>query len=279
MDRSSVNSLNSKRNLKLPPIQGAVPATLYGERNWNTTTRTVQHHRRRSRPRNDLGLASNFQSLNRVDLNSRVEFPREKAAAVFTSPPRQHVQINLGHEFPKSYTVLPPINHHKKTNTITRPRKPPVKQIHHNNVELSIEQKKSPVNDEPKPQATSCAEAVDKLSEKRRERLQEKLKTSANNNTNKESIKELDDTSTGDNCNNNNNSNNYNNDCDNSRTEEEQVDITKRKKSPTFFVHVKCKRFGRRNAVCTENEPTLVNVTDQLKEIFLRRNMEEMYLI
>jgi len=273
MDQSSINSLNSKRNLKLPPIQGAVPAAVYGERNWNSTTNTIPNHRQRARPRNDLVHAGNFQSLNRVDLNSRVEFPRQKAA-VFTSPSRQHhVHINLGHEFPKSYTVLPPINHHKKA-TVPRHRKPPVKQIDHSNVELSIQQNKSPVNEENKPQTKSCAETVDQLSARRRERLQEKT-SRENNNKSTEDIKKIDDTST-DKKNSNNNNNKGD---DNNRTEEEQEDISTRKKSATLLGYVQCTRYGRRNAVCIENEPTLNNVTDQLKEIFLRRNMEEMYLI
>lgn len=31
--------------------------------------------------------------------------------------------------------------------------------------------------------------------------------------------------------------------------------------------------------MCLENEADLINVAEQLKEIFLRKNMEEMYLI
>lgn len=273
MDRTSINSLNSKRNLKLPPIQGAVPAAVYGERSWNTNNKKSisQQHHQRPRIKNDLVHANNFRSLNRVDLNSSVDFPRQKAA-VFTSP-RQHVpvQINLGHEFPKSYTVLPPINN-LNNSAVARPRRSSRKNIGH--VDLSIEGGKRPVKKETKPQPKSCARTADELSERRRERLQEKLKAaeSKENISNAENIKTVDDTknittSTNDNHDGNNNG------------KEEEKDAVPRKRSPTFLEHMKCKRFGRRHAVCLDNEPTLVNVTDQLKEIFLRRNMEEMYLI
>ena len=60
---------------------------------------------------------------------------------------------------------------------------------------------------------------------------------------------------------------------------EQREEDAPRKPSATYLLHTKCKRFGRRGGVCLENETTLTNVTDQLKEIFLRRNMEEMYLI
>lgn len=55
--------------------------------------------------------------------------------------------------------------------------------------------------------------------------------------------------------------------------------VSERKTSATLLMFYEGKRKERRVAVCLENEPTLINIADKLKEIFLRRNMEEMYLI
>lgn len=65
------------------------------------------------------------------------------------------------------------------------------------------------------------------------------------------------------------------------RVESERLDkeTGERKPSATTILFLKGKRRGRRLGVCLENEPTLINVAEQLKEIFLRKNMEEMYLI
>lgn len=63
------------------------------------------------------------------------------------------------------------------------------------------------------------------------------------------------------------------------RSESQDNETGERKSSATTLLFLKGKRKGRRVGVCLENEPALINVTEQLKEIFLRRNMEEMYLI
>ena len=52
-----------------------------------------------------------------------------------------------------------------------------------------------------------------------------------------------------------------------------------RETSPTIIAFRKARRKTRRCAVCLENEPSLTDIAVRLKEIFLRRNMEEMYLI
>lgn len=274
MDHTSINSFNSKRNLKLPPIQGAVPADIYEDKRWNSNNNNKSishHHQHHTRIKKDLLGATNFRSLHQVDLNASVDFPRHKAVI---KSPRQHVpvQINLGHEFPKTYTVLPPINN-KKT-TVSQPRRPVSIKRNEKPSEITIQKEESPVNDvqsEPNlPIQSSAARTAAELSARRRERLKERLKAaeeSKENISNAEQIKKVDETTI----------NTTSDNCEQPKTEREES--VPRKRSPMFLGYLKCKRYARRNGVCPDNEPTLMNVTDQLKEIFLRRNMEEMYLI
>lgn len=258
MDKSSINSLNSRRNFKLPPIQGALPATLYGDRSWNSNNKpplsphgSLQPHvriKRESIPSRD------FHSLHRATLQTRTDpFPKK---TTFPSS-RQHttVEINLGHEFPKSYSVLPPIS--KDT---------PSKD--NGNSCLLSATKINPVKKEPRTTTDKKYSTASKLlSERRRERLLEKQK--AQNGVDQgqcgatteshQIIKEIEPRKT-------------------SKTEEVK-EIVNRKPSATYLLYLKSKRNYRRGGVCPENESSLINVTEQLKEIFLRRNMEEMYLI
>ncbi|XP_031553402.1 uncharacterized protein LOC116290499 [Actinia tenebrosa] len=261
MDKSSTNSLNSRRNFKLPPIQGALPTTLYGDRAWKSNNKpslsthgSIQPHVRikESIPSRD------FHSLHHATLRKRVDPFAKKTTTLASS--RQHtatVEFNLGHEFPKSYSVLPPISKDTRTKD------------NENSCLLSAT-KINPVKRESRTTDKKYhSTASELLSERRRVRLLEKqqaqngieqdqcgAKTESRSRTHKETEP-------------------Y---AKTSKTEEAKETVN-RKPSATYLLYIKSNRKDRRGGVCPENESGLINVTEQLKEIFLRRNMEEMYLI
>lgn len=258
MDKSSINSLNSRRNFKLPPIQGALPATLYGDRSWNNKNKAslsthgslhqqhVRRIKRESIPNRD------FHSLHRVPLQTRTD-PFPKRTKVPSSRQHTTVEINLGHEFPKSYSVLPPISKERPTES-------------NDHTCLLSGTKINPVKRETRTDKKQST-ASELLSERRRERLLEKQK--AQNGVDRDQCDGTTDIQTTD------------KEIQPQKTPktEEPTEMVNRKPSATYLLYLKGKRKDRRGGVCQENESSLINVTEQLKEIFLRRNMEEMYLI
>jgi hypothetical protein len=125
----------------------------------------------------------------------------------------------------------------------------------------------NPIKRETRRTVDKTSAASELLSERRRERLLEKHKAQKDSSQGSVKIsqsieKEIESLPT----------------PNPSKTEETKESVS-RKQSATFLLYLKSKRNYRRGGVCPENESSLINVTEQLKEIFLRRNMEEMYLI
>ncbi|XP_032220357.1 uncharacterized protein LOC116603366 [Nematostella vectensis] len=252
MDRS-LNSLNSKRNLKLPPIQGALPANTFGHATWTAhkppslTTQPARPVRTRI-PRETISLnTQNIVCTARQPVQSRVNTATHRSSlAAYYDPNHvvKSVDVTLGHQFPKSYDVLPPIRN-KPSNAERR------------SGERTSQNGVSPSEREGRHSGKSPGVASELLSERRRER-QNRQKQKQSISSSEGSSEKTTAVS------------------ENGKDEKPEGKV---KNSPTFLLFLKCTRFGRRGGVCVDNEGTLENVTEQLKEIFLRRNMEEMYLI
>lgn len=267
-------SLNSSRNFKLPPIQGAVPAatilrqpTTRNEQTWprdygrssvampnhqSTKPRPVIHVPKdpfpgRYRSPSVGNNLSNVRGQQRAFNARTIENEKSKESLTLEFAPRVH-------QFPQSYTVLPPIQ---------KIQKPPATQTE---VAAQIKHKQG----ETKLTADlKSTDDVGKSSDKQKFNDARKLEDkSENSNTDHNNVKS--DSGTAKNV---------------SKKKQrldpvaENKETGERKPSATTVLFLKGKRLGRRVGVCLENEPALINVTEQLKEIFLRRNMEEMYLI
>lgn len=270
-------SLNSSRNFKLPPIQGAVQAA-------NILRQPPSARQTWPRPPHDQGLSSATLPNHRSPVKPRtvIHVPKDPFPGRYRSP---HVNRNLSnaasqprrdhatilnekntesklefaplrHQFPQSYSVLPPIQKIK----------------------------------EPLPRETQTKSAQERAyrGEKGNNNLTDANKSAVNNSLRNDKQKREDVRKLADN---NKKSGNSNSDTSRSvaekndstrkktRSESQDKETGERKPSATTLLFLKGKRKGRRVGVCLENEPALINVTEQLKEIFLRRNMEEMYLI
>lgn len=270
-------SLNSSRNFKLPPIQGAVPAA--------NILRQPPTARQTWRPSQDQGLSSASLPNHRSPVKpprTVIHVPKDPFPGRYRSPhvtrnlstaatqPRRDYKATilnekniesklefapLGHHFPQSYAVLPPIQKIKDP--------------------LASETQGKSVQD----RASRGDNGNNNLTDSNKSAVDNSLR---NDKQRREDMRKPPD-----------NRKSGNSNADNSRSVVEKNASTKkkmrsesqdnetgeRKPSATTQLFLKGKRKGRRVGVCLENEPALVNVTEQLKEIFLRRNMEEMYLI
>lgn len=271
-------SLNSSRNFKLPPIQGAVPAAnilrqpppTRHTQSWrpphdqrlSSAATLPNHHRSPVKPRAVIHVPQDpfpgrYRSPQR-NLSTAASASRRDYASILNEKNTESKLefAPLRHQFPQSYTVLPPIQKIK----------------------------------EPPRSETQTKSAQDRAhrSEKGHDNLTDGNKSAVDNSLRNDKQKREDVRKVAD-----NNNNHKNPKTDTSRSVAEEKGSTKkknrsesqdketgeRKPSATTLLFLKGKRKGRRVGVCLENEPALINVTEQLKEIFLRRNMEEMYLI
>lgn len=271
-------SLNSSRNFKLPPIQGAAPAANIlrqpptARQTWprpphdqGLSSATLPNHRSPVKPRTVIHVPTDpfpgrYRSphVNRGNLSTTASQPRRDYATILNEKNTESKLefAPLRHQFPQSYSVLPP-----------------------------IQKIKEPLSGETH---AKSAQDRDYRGEKGNNNLTDGKKSAVDNSLQKqkrarEDVRKL--------ANNNAKSGNSNTDTSRSvrekndstrkktRSESQDKETGERKPSATTLLFLKGKRKGRRVGVCLENEPALTNVTEQLKEIFLRRNMEEMYLI
>ena len=263
-------SLNSSRNFKLPPIQGAVPAanilrqpTARNTQTWpinkERSAAAVPMYRSAVKPRPVIHVPtdpfpgryrtphvnrslSNKTVQQRV-VNRTIESEKSRELTLEFAPA-------IAHQFPQTYTVLPPIQKIPKPlakeTGVVAPDK-----------DLRYEENKT-LNGS---KSAGCdVKPQDKQETVGRQKLEDK---SAKKNNNSERI-------AGQNASLRKRQPN---------AENQDKETGERKLSATEKLFLKGKRKGRRVGVCLENEPALINITEQLKEIFLRRNMEEMYLI
>ena len=266
-------SLNSSRNFKLPPIQGAAPAANIlrqpasrGKQTWpheyghranghHRSTRQVIHvpndpfpGRYRS-PRHASHNLSNAAGKQRPFNSGAVEneMNRGESLTLEFAP--------MVHNFPQSYTVLPPIQKISKPST--------------NETEIATQDKNLRGDEEKKLGAQLIRDDVGKPNNKHKgSGVQKHHDKSGDSNTSDNNIKP-----------DSGNGRNLSKSKRQTDPENQDSETAERKQSATTVLFLKGKRIGRRVGVCLENEPALINVTEQLKEIFLRRNMEEMYLI
>lgn len=267
-------SLNSSRNFKLPPIQGAVPAANILRQPTATKTHltwphaererssaTLPRHRSTVKPRQVIHVATSNDPLpvryrsphiNRNLTNTSTQ--RQVISDPIENEKSKELTLELAplvHQFPQTYTVLPPIQKIQRSSV--------------NETGLATRDKNS-CGEETGNQTHSKSAIFDgKPNDKQKLDKAQKLEDSKDSNTD--------------------------NDTDlvatrNASKKKRRPDAGnhdqetgERKPSATLLLFLKGKRKGRRVGVCLENEPALINVTEQLKEIFLRRNMEEMYLI
>lgn len=264
-------SLNSSRNFKLPPIQGAAPAanilrqpTARKTQTWpinkERAAAAVPMYRSAVKPRPVIRVPtdpfpgryrnphvnrslSNRTVQQRV-VNRTIESEKSRELTLEFAPA-------LAHQFPQTYTVLPPIQKIPKLlvkeTGVVAPDK-----------DLRYEEKKT-LNGSAK-SADCDVKSKDKQETVGRQKLEDK---SAEKNNNSERIA----------------GRNASLKKRQTNAENQDKETGERKLSATEKLFLKGKRKGRRVGVCLENEPALINITEQLKEIFLRRNMEEMYLI
>lgn len=257
-------SLNSTRNFKLPPIQGAVPAANIIRQpslpkpydSWphvdkQRSTASSPRHRSTLKTRKVIQVASDhfparYRSPQNHSLtNSTVE--RRLLNRAIENEKKNKLNLDfapLVHQFPRTYNVLPPI--HKDLKPIGSETDTA---ISHNDFSKPDIEYESPAENSRRDDKQKLSEAL-KPEDKSASRGFD-LKNNPSNSRKRQ------------------------------RVESERLDkeTGERKPSATTILFLKGKRRGRRLGVCLENEPTLINVAEQLKEIFLRKNMEEMYLI
>lgn len=263
-------SLNSSRNFKLPPIQSAVPAANILRQPARTTW---QHDQARATA---VALPNQGSS---IQPRTVIHIPKDPFPGRYRSP---HVSHNISsastqrhastaaieenytdskldfaprrHQFPQSYSVLPPIQKPKKpldrgrqvTGTQDRTSRD---EKENNNLTVTkkpIEDNSSQSDNQKRHELRKVGNTNGKIGDKNHYRVEAGKESSSRTKQ---------------------------------KTDNQDNETGERKQSPTTLLFLKGKRKGRRVGVCVENEPALINVTEQLKEIFLRRNMEEMYLI
>ena len=259
-------SLNSSRNFKLPPIQGAAPAA--------NILRQVP-----SKPsRHDTGSFRSVAISNQrgtVKTRSDVHTPSDPFPGYYRSPHSCHLSTTtvygrglnsvsenarntkltlelsaIGHQFPQSYAVLPPIQ------KVQQPFAGQSENRTKATASRDIEERRSADSTESTVVLNSATNHKHRLKDTRKYHHHEQ----AGN------VKELNHLET------EKRAPKSDKNCSEEQAEE-------RKPSATLLLFLKGSRKGRRVGICVENEPSLINVTERLKEIFLRRNMEEMYLI
>lgn len=264
-------SFNSSRNFKLPPIPGAAPAANILRQPASLGKQTWPH---------EYGHGVSHQSTRQVihvpndPFPGRYRSPRHVSHNLSNAPGKRRAfnsgadetEMNKGqsltlefapmvHNFPQSYTVLPPIQKISKPST--------------NENEIATQDENLRGDEEKKLGAQSIRDEVGKPSNKHKANDEQKHQDkNGDSNTSNNNVKS--DSEDGRNV------------CKtkgHTDPENQDSETGERKLSATLVLFLKGKRIGRRVGVCLENEPALINVTEQLKEIFLRRNMEEMYLI
>ena len=265
-------SLNSSRNFKLPPIQGAIPAasilrqpTARKTQTWpmnkERSSAAVPMYRSAAKPRPVIHVPTDpfpgrYRSphINRSLSNRTVQ--QRVVNGTIESEKNREITLEfaptLAHQFPQTYTVLPPISEKipkllaKETGVVA-----PDKDLRYEDKNTSNSSKPAvcdvKANDKQEPDA-----ARQKLEDKNDRKNADSGMIAGRN----ASLKKR-ETYAGN----------------------QDKETGERKLSAMEKLFLKGKRKGRRPGVCLENEPVLINVTEQLKEIFLRRNMEEMYLI
>lgn len=267
-------SLNSSRNFKLPPIQGAVPAAnILRQPTARKTPQPWPHdrerlsaalpkHRSTVKPRPVIHVPTDpfpgrYRSphVNR-NLSNTTGQRRAFHGTIENEKGKESVTLEfapLAHQFPQSYSVLPPIQ---------KIQKPLIKET-----ETVAQDKDSRCEDEKNLTESKSAVDYGKPNDKQKLNDARKLEDKSGNDSN---------------TNSNSDSGAGSNASKKKRRpdpENQDKETGERQPSATTLLFLKGKRKGRRVGVCLENEPALINVTEQLKEIFLRRNMEEMYLI
>lgn len=264
-------SLNSTRNFKLPPIQGALPATNSLQQpsipkpfsSWPKSDNqplagSLPRHRSTVKTREVIGVTSDSFANRSRDPQIKNNFAnstvkRQILRKANESEKNSKLTLDftpLVHQFPRTYDVLPPI-HRGPQSIVGKP---------------------------------GFAEAHNDFNNKGRK---DSVNKSIDFDKNQNDRQKLDDTAqkhdqkTVDNAADSGLKINHSNCKERQHCEDEQInkEIWERKRSATIILFSKGKRWGRRFAVCLENEADLINVAEQLKEIFLRKNMEEMYLI
>lgn len=267
-------SLNSSRNFKLPPIQGAAPAANIlrqsaARQTWRhdqvRSSATLPNHRAPVKPRTVIHVPKDpFPGRYRSphvshNLTAATQRRAHNAPTVENEKSTESKPLDfapLRHQFPQSYSVLPPIS---------------IQKIQ-------------------KPLATGTQGILAQDREKENNNLRDSHKSAADNSSrndkqNREDerkhVKHGDNKKSGNSNTDQSRSAAGKNDSTRKKLQPESHDgeTRERKPSATTLLFLKGTRKGRRVGVCLENEPALINITEQLKEIFLRRNMEEMYLI
>ena len=237
-------SLNSTRNFKLPPIQGAVTTTSsLKETTW------IPRPARPSQVKSTRIARDTFIPPPKRTIQTQIRTAPKNTYSEVTS---SRLDLDLGHNLPRPYAVLPPIRSESAA--------------HHTNLHIH----------------GKSARLGRDLGKRSSLKSQVKAHPSHNN------LGEMESQQSG------NGSHINNKQCGSFNTRdanasiytgeitkrnEENNNLKERKLSATFVLFMKGTRKGRRCGVCLENERTLTNVCELLKEIFLRRNMEEMYLI
>ena len=270
-------SLNSSRNFKLPPIQGAVPAA--------NILRQPPTRRQTWRQSQEQGLSSAALPNHRSPVKpprTVIHVPKDPFPGRYRSP---HVSRNLsiaatqpqrdykatilnekntesklevgvlGHHFPQSYAVLPPIQKIKEPRASeTQAKLVQDRASRGERGDNNLTDNKSAVDNSLRNDGKQRREVAQKPPDNRKSGNSDKDNSHSTVEKNASTKKKT-------------------------RSEGQDNETGERKPSATTLLFSKGKRQGRRVGVCLENEPALINVTEQLKEIFLRRNMEEMYLI
>lgn len=232
-------SLNSTRNFKLPPIQAAAVAnSSFRDASWISQTghsSTIKS--------NGIAQETFSPRVTNTKVHSQIVTAPKRIYNEVSNPGQvARLDLDLGHNLPRPYAVLPPI---RSENEMEQRHRNP--RILHGKVarfERGRQLKRRTEHDshlEIKTQQSGNFRINYKQSEKR----SHKFKLG-------EGFLE---------------------------ENEESNDLKERKRSANYVLFMKGTRIGRRCGVCIENEQTLINVCELLKEIFLRRNMEEMYLI
>lgn len=271
-------SLNSSRNFKLPPIQGALPAANILRQ---PTARKVQTW---PRPHDHQRSSAALPPKHRSTVKPRpvIEVPKDPFPGRYRSP---YVNRNLSNATltagqQRAFKAVRTIENEKNRESVTLEFAPLVHQFPQSySVLPPIQKIQTPLANE----TGIAAQDKDSRCEEAKNSVDCKSVDDGKPNINKQKLddpRKLQDKSG--NSNTNNNSDSARNASKKKRRtdpENQDKETGERKPSATTVLFLKGKRKGRRVGVCLENEPALINVTEQLKEIFLRRNMEEMYLI
>lgn len=250
-------SLNSTRNFKLPPIQSAAMADPnFKETSWITRYPSPVKSNRIAKPK------ETFIQRPKTNVNSRlVTAPKRtcdevESRGASTATTNTRMDFDFGHNLPRPYAVLPPI---KSENRIQQ------QLIYHG--KSARRGKDSERSSFRKSQTTEVRSNRDSHRETTTQHSENYPHTNFKRSE-KQSRKFLSE---------NSNDSIYQDGF--AEENEESNNFKERKRSATYSLFMKGTRKGRRCGVCLQNEQTLINVCELLKEIFLRRNMEEMYLI